>query len=164
MPALLRYCITWQVYCWRVAPQQSSRPLQLARAKITLFSPQLNIIHWKKSHFDFECGIMSPLEKASCRQASCMNPTEETQKSPKNGAFSSCGVREIRTPEPLLTVTRFPGVPLQPLEHLSLLNCGCKGNTFLRIMQIYFLFSMPMMYAVVPSTVNFTFHPSYVMP
>ena len=29
------------------------------------------------------------------------------------------GVREIRTPEPLLTVTRFPGVPLQPLEHHS---------------------------------------------
>ena len=30
-------------------------------------------------------------------------------------------MREIRTPEPLLTVTRFPGVPLQPLEHHS--NC-----------------------------------------
>ena len=33
---------------------------------------------------------------------------------------SVCGERGIRTPEPLLTVTRFPGVPLQPLEHLSL--------------------------------------------
>ena len=30
-----------------------------------------------------------------------------------------CGVRGIRTPEPLLTTTRFPGVPLQPLEHHS---------------------------------------------
>ena len=30
------------------------------------------------------------------------------------------GESEIRTREPLLTVTRFPGVPLQPLEHLSL--------------------------------------------
>ena len=30
-----------------------------------------------------------------------------------------CGVRGIRTPEPLVTTTRFPGVPLQPLEHLS---------------------------------------------
>ena len=29
------------------------------------------------------------------------------------------GESEIRTREPLLTVTRFPGVPLQPLEHLS---------------------------------------------
>ena len=32
---------------------------------------------------------------------------------------SSCGVTEIRTREPLVTVTRFPGVPLQPLEHHS---------------------------------------------
>ena len=29
------------------------------------------------------------------------------------------GKRGIRTPESLLTITRFPGVPLQPLEHLS---------------------------------------------
>ena len=31
-----------------------------------------------------------------------------------------CGVRGIRTPDTLLTYTRFPGVPLQPLEHHSL--------------------------------------------
>ena len=31
----------------------------------------------------------------------------------------SCGERGIRTPDTLLTYTRFPGVPLQPLEHLS---------------------------------------------
>ena len=31
----------------------------------------------------------------------------------------SCGETGIRTPETLLTFTRFPGVPLQPLEHLS---------------------------------------------
>ena len=30
------------------------------------------------------------------------------------------GVTEIRTRETLLTFTRFPGVPLQPLEHHSL--------------------------------------------
>ena len=30
-----------------------------------------------------------------------------------------CGERGIRTPETLLEFTRFPGVPLQPLEHLS---------------------------------------------
>ena len=34
--------------------------------------------------------------------------------------FSVCGESEIRTREPVLPVTRFPGVPLQPLEHLSL--------------------------------------------
>ena len=28
-------------------------------------------------------------------------------------------MREIRTPEPLLTVTDFPDQPLQPLEHHS---------------------------------------------
>ena len=31
-----------------------------------------------------------------------------------------CGKTGIRTPETLLAFTRFPGVPLQPLEHLSL--------------------------------------------
>ncbi len=30
-----------------------------------------------------------------------------------------CGVRGIRTPDTLLGYTRFPGVPLQPLEHHS---------------------------------------------
>ena len=30
-----------------------------------------------------------------------------------------CGENRIRTCEPVLPVTRFPGVPLQPLEHLS---------------------------------------------
>ena len=30
-----------------------------------------------------------------------------------------CGKKGIRTPDTLLTYTRFPGVPLQPLEHLS---------------------------------------------
>ena len=35
---------------------------------------------------------------------------------------ATCGVREIRTPEPLLTVTDFPDQPLQPLEHHSSFN------------------------------------------
>ena len=38
------------------------------------------------------------------------------------------GVTEIRTRDTLLTYTRFPGVPLQPLEHHSLHICACKGN------------------------------------
>ena len=33
--------------------------------------------------------------------------------------FIFCGENEIRTRETLLAFTRFPGVPLQPLEHLS---------------------------------------------
>ncbi len=41
-----------------------------------------------------------------------------------------CGETGIRTPDTLLTYTRFPGVPLQPLEHLSLAFCGCKGSVF----------------------------------
>ena len=38
------------------------------------------------------------------------------------------GENRIRTCEPVLPVTRFPGVPLQPLEHLSFSQCGCKGT------------------------------------
>ena len=46
-----------------------------------------------------------------------------------------CGENRIRTCEPVLPVTRFPGVPLQPLEHLSLVvkqfafrKSECKGT------------------------------------
>ena len=38
--------------------------------------------------------------------------------------YCHCGERGIRTPETLLTFTRFPGVPLQPLEHLSSVKTG----------------------------------------
>ncbi len=38
------------------------------------------------------------------------------------GPRSCCGEDEIRTRETLWAFTRFPGVPLQPLEHLSLLK------------------------------------------
>jgi hypothetical protein len=34
-------------------------------------------------------------------------------------AHCFCGVSEIRTRDTLLAYTRFPGVPLQPLEHHS---------------------------------------------
>ena len=40
------------------------------------------------------------------------------------------GESEIRTREPVLPVTRFPGVPLQPLEHLSLRKAGAKLQLF----------------------------------
>ena len=41
--------------------------------------------------------------------------------------FNSCGVTEIRTRDTLLGYTRFPGVPLQPLEHHSLLVSVCSS-------------------------------------
>ena len=51
----------------------------------------------------------------------------------------SCGKRGIRTPEPVSPVTRFPGVPLQPLEHLSnsiSKNSDAKVCFFSRIKKI----------------------------
>ena len=54
------------------------------------------------------------------------------------------GETGIRTPETLLAFTRFPGVPLQPLEHLSFalftalfVKIGCKVTTFFLNMQIF---------------------------
>ncbi len=41
--------------------------------------------------------------------------------------FFFCGKTGIRTRDTLLTYTRFPGVPLQPLEHLSLTNIFIRG-------------------------------------
>ena len=40
------------------------------------------------------------------------------------------GERGIRTPDTLLTYTRFPGVPLKPLEHLSIYNLPCTMYHF----------------------------------
>ncbi len=39
-----------------------------------------------------------------------------------------CGETEIRTRDTLLAYTRFPGVPLKPLEHLSRLNSRKNGT------------------------------------
>ncbi len=38
----------------------------------------------------------------------------------KDSLLSFRGEEEIRTLDTLLAYTRFPGVPLQPLEHLSI--------------------------------------------
>ena len=60
--------------------------------------------------------------------------------------FLLCGETGIRTPETLLEFTRFPGVPLQPLEHLSSRSCalkikiGYKGTTKIAHMQIFLHF------------------------
>ena len=44
--------------------------------------------------------------------------------------FYFCGETGIRTPDTLLGYTRFPGVPLQPLEHLSF-----SGDTILSFLK-----------------------------
>ena len=41
------------------------------------------------------------------------------------------GERGIRTPDTLLAYTRFPGVPLQPLEHHSFADKLCKNTTII---------------------------------
>lgn len=51
-----------------------------------------------------------------------------------------CGETGIRTPEPLWTVTRFPGVPLQPLEHLSWLNNGQTRLSVVPLSSLLFIF------------------------
>ena len=48
----------------------------------------------------------------------------------------SSGETGIRTPDTLLTYTRFPGVPLQPLEHLSFLSSilvALQGDEYLAL-------------------------------
>ncbi len=51
---------------------------------------------------------------------------------------SACGIHsggatEIRTRDTLLAYTRFPGVPLQPLEHRSFSVLRCEVNAFIWI-------------------------------
>ncbi len=65
-----------------------------------------------------------------------------------------CGKEGIRTLEALLTLTRFPGGPLQPLEHLSVgcffnalehrfcLKSECKSTTFFRISKKKCIFAL----------------------
>ena len=60
-------------------------------------------------------------------------PLEEENKKPADFqwvSFSWSGENRIRTCEPVLPVTRFPGVPLQPLEHLSKTKANAKVIIF----------------------------------
>ena len=45
--------------------------------------------------------------------------TKDTKRPRGKTSEPTSGENRIRTCEPVLPVTRFPGVPLQPLEHLS---------------------------------------------
>ena len=59
----------------------------------------------------------------ACKLFGCRLQTKSPEEKPRS--FYS-GENRIRTCEPVLPVTRFPGVPLQPLEHLSFVISGCK--------------------------------------
>ena len=63
-----------------------------------------------------------------------------------------CGEGGIRTRETLLAFTHFPGVPLQPLEHLSFAISGAKVthfidvcNTLRRKMQVEGCYGSPLL-------------------
>ena len=56
-------------------------------------------------------------------------------------SISLCGVTEIRTRDALLTHTRFPGVPLQPLEHHSN-KLMCKGINNQQVIKVNKHFKM----------------------
>ena len=60
-------------------------------------------------------------------------------KKKENRSSLFCGATEIRTRDTLLGYTRFPGVPLQPLEHRSLcLDNGCHQLLVVQIYEIFF--------------------------
>ena len=70
----------------------------------------------------------------------CGGAVQEAIKKPDQASLSgfslpSCGEKGIRTLDTLLEYTRFPGVPLKPLEHLS--EWDCKDNTFFHIFVCY---------------------------
>ena len=68
------------------------------------------------------------LTKASFRRAGLQKSTAA-----KLRCHSSvCGETEIRTRDTLLEYTRFPGVPLKPLEHLSRLKSRKNGTAKIR--------------------------------
>ena len=49
------------------------------------------------------------------------------------------GERGIRTPETLLEFTRYPGVPLQPLEHLSsVINYVCFAPCAVLLLLLFY--------------------------
>ena len=70
------------------------------------------------------------------------------------------GKRGIRTPEPVLPVTRFPGVPLQPLEHLSLILWVAKVDIFLQTTACLSLFFTSLTQIVIRFRVGFVCRPA----
>ena len=65
----------------------------------------------------------------------------------------SSGETGIRTPDTLLGYTRFPGVPLQPLEHLSFSGRKSKGS--FRNHQIFGINNLSNAYKIKPNPSSF---------
>ena len=79
--------------------------------------------------------------------------TGEKCRKPRIGflLFLGGGVTEIRTREALLTLTRFPGVPLQPLEHHSIifLKSAAKIMLFIEIEIVFcYIFSLNFLWRI----------------
>ncbi len=67
----------------------------------------------------------------------CSFSSRRIKKENRSSLF--CGATEIRTRDTLLGYTRFPGVPLQPLEHRSLcLDNSCHQLLVVQIYEIFF--------------------------
>ncbi len=73
------------------------------------------------------CGHRPVSVPGPLRKQASDGPDPKTARRIAPGCIPLCGESEIRTRDTLLGYTRFPGVPLQPLEHLS------KGTANIRI-------------------------------
>ena len=90
---------------------------------------------WKKRHLDMPSHVPKMLKRSlffvlsSTKKDSFFACNQLI-----NNQLAKCGETEIRTRDTLLEYTRFPGVPLKPLEHLSkaipIKNGTAKLRTF----------------------------------
>ena len=71
---------------------------------------------WQQSQCEF--AVLSTRQQKRINLPMTDNDIQKTKKGIITIPYH-CGENRIRTCEPVLPVTRFPGVPLQPLEHLS---------------------------------------------
>ena len=65
------------------------------------------------------CGAYHGFSAPSALQASLKPEVQKKPHSKGMQPFFRCGEIGIRTRDTILSYTRFPGVPLKPLEHLS---------------------------------------------
>ena len=94
-----------------------TNPNALKKCKLTLFFKLITLTRGKDR---IACYAMGGAAMEVVKRN--RNILKLTIKKKPDSHRATCGVREIRTPEPLLTVTDFPDQPLQPLEHHSSFN------------------------------------------